>query len=336
MSDTFITYLVPVGLLLFLLEVYFLKKRAIKITLEQTALNISLGFLERLFGLYITAKSIVLFHTSVDFAVFETLPKTWWVFVLTFIALDFMWYVYHITSHRVSIIWGMHLVHHHSEEYNLSVNFALSPLGGIIRSFMYCALVVFGLPVEYVILCSYLNAFYQYYLHTPFIKSIPILDKFLVMPAHHQVHHGSNEEYLDKNFGGVFIIWDRLFGTYQPLVKPVKYGLTSTLPHKDFVNLQLFYFKKLAVNFKTKGFKQGMRLLFVGPEHQTPEVPSVLPVKSATSVSKLILGIIVYVIAYQTLIQIESFSWFLLVFMINFVAIMLINGVQRKPRLVAP
>jgi hypothetical protein len=233
-------------------------------------------------------------------------------------------------------MWGIHLVHHHSEEFNLSVNFALSPLGFILRSFMYCVLVVFGLPVEYVILSSYLNAFYQYYLHTPFIKSIPILEKFLVMPAHHQVHHGSNEEYLDKNFGGVFIIWDRIFGTYQPLVKPVKYGLTSTLPHKDFVNLQLFYFKKLAVNFKTKGFKQGMRLLFVGPEHQTPEVPSVLPVKSATSVSKLILGIIVYVIAYQTLIQIESFSWFLLVFMINFVAIMLINGVQRKPRLIAP
>ena len=331
MSAEFIPYLVPIGLLIFLLEVYFLKKKGMKITLEQTAINISLGFLERLLGLYLTERSIVLLNNSIDIALFETLPQTWWVLIITFIALDLIWYIFHLAGHRVSIMWGIHLVHHHSEEFNLSVNFALSPLGFILRSVMYCILVVFGLPVEYVILSSYLNAFYQYYLHTQFIKTIPVLEKFLVMPAHHQVHHGSNEEYLDKNFGGVFIIWDRLFGTYEPLVKPVRYGLTTTLPHRDFINLQLFYFKKLLSNFRTRGFRNGFRLLFVGPEHQSSETPNVIPIKASTSRVKLALGIIIYVIAYQTLIQINDFRWFALVFALNFMAILLINGIQNKP-----
>ena len=84
MSAAFIPFLVPIGLLLFLLEVYFLRKNQIKITLEQTALNISLGFLERLLGLYLTEKSILLVNKSLDFAFFETLPKTWWVLAITF------------------------------------------------------------------------------------------------------------------------------------------------------------------------------------------------------------------------------------------------------------
>ena len=328
MSAAFIPFLVPIGLLLFLLEVYFLRKKKMKITLEQTALNISLGFVERLLGLYLTEKSILLLHKTLNFAFFETLPKTWWVLAITFIALDLIWYIFHIAGHRISLMWGIHLVHHHSEEFNLSVNFALSPLGFILRSFMYCSLVVFGLPVEYVILSSYLNAFYQYYLHTQFINTIPYLEKVFVMPAHHQVHHGSNELYLDKNFGGVFIFWDRLFRTYQPLVEPVNYGLTAALPHRDFFNLQTFFFKKLLANFKSMGFKDGIRLLFVGPENQSSEIPSVLPLETNTSKTKLIIGVLIYVLAYQTLIQIENLVWFIIVFLLNFIAIIIINGIN--------
>jgi len=328
MSAAFIPFLVPLGLLLFFLEVYFLRKNKMKITLEQTALNISLGFVERLLGLYLTEKSILLLHKTLNFAFFETLPKTWWVLAITFIALDLIWYIFHIAGHRISLMWGIHLVHHHSEEFNLSVNFALSPLGFILRSFMYCSLVVFGLPVEYVILSSYLNAFYQYYLHTQFINTIPYLEKVFVMPAHHQVHHGSNELYLDKNFGGVFIFWDRMFSTFQPLVEPVNYGLTAALPHRDFFNLQTFFFKKLLANFKAMGLKDGIRLLFVGPEHQSSAIPSVLPLKTNPSKTKLILGVLIYVLAYQTLIQIESLGWFILVFLLNFIAIITINGIS--------
>jgi hypothetical protein len=88
MSAAFIPFLVPLGLILFFLEVYFLRKKKMKITLEQTALNISLGFVERLLGLYLTEKSILLLHKTLNFAFFETLPKTWWVLAITFIALD--------------------------------------------------------------------------------------------------------------------------------------------------------------------------------------------------------------------------------------------------------
>jgi hypothetical protein len=134
--------------------------------------------------------------------------------------------------------------------------------------------------------------------------------------------------YLDKNFGGVFIFWDRLFRTYQPLVEPVNYGLTAALPHRDFFNLQTFFFKKLLANFKSMGFKDGIRLLFVGPENQSSEIPSVLPLETNTSKTKVIIGVLIYVLAYQALIQIENLVWFIIVFLLNFIAIIIINGIN--------
>jgi hypothetical protein len=89
----------------------------------------------------------------------------------------------------------------------------------------------------------------------------------------------------------------------------------------------MFFFKKLLANFKAMGFKDGIRLLFVGPEHRSSEVPSVLPLKTNTSKTKLIIGILIYVLAYQTLIQIENLGWFIIVFLLNFIAIIIINGI---------
>ena len=254
MSNVFMMILIPVALGIFMLELYFLRKKGYKVTLDQTVLNLSLGFFDRLLGLYLTERSLVLVHEAINYAIIPSMPSNWWSFLLTFVAVDFIWYVFHLSSHRISIMWGIHLVHHQSDEYNLSVNFALSPLGFIIRSVLYSSLVLIGFPLEFVILSSYVNALYQYYLHTEFINRIPVLEQLFVMPDHHKVHHGSNEEYLDKNYGGVFIIWDKIFGTYAPKRTAVKYGLTTQLVHKDFVNVQLFFFKKLIHNFKEFGW----------------------------------------------------------------------------------
>ncbi len=213
MSFGFTFILVPVALGLFLLELYFLKRRGERVTLDQTVLNLTLGFFDRLVGLYLTERALVLVHEAVSVQWLPQLPENAWTFLLAFVAVDLMWYLFHVAGHRVSLMWGIHLVHHQSEEYNLSVNFAISPLGFMVRSVMYSTLVVLGLPIEYVVMSSYLNAFYQYYLHTEFLDRIPYFERLFVVPAHHKVHHASNEAYLDKNYGGVLIIWDKLFGT---------------------------------------------------------------------------------------------------------------------------
>ncbi|PSR07144.1 MAG: hypothetical protein C7N14_05985 [Bacteroidetes bacterium] len=328
MSFGFMFVIVPIGLGLFALELYFLQKRGYKVTLDQTALNISLGFFDRFIGLYLTERSLVLVHEALNYAVLPEMPLNALTFVITFLAVDLIWYVFHVLGHRVSLMWGIHLVHHQSDEYNLSVNFALSPLGFMIRSFMYSFLVVIGFPLEYVVMSSYLNAFYQYYLHTEFINTIPMLDKFMVMPAHHKVHHASNEEYLDKNYGGVFIIWDKMFGTFAPLVAHPKYGLTTPLPHKDFINLQLFFFKKLLNNFRAFGWQKGFALLFKGPEFQTPEVTTVFNFTTKVRVWKLAIGILIYVISYRIMILTDSLPVLITVCLMNLAAIMIVNGIK--------
>jgi len=337
MSNVFMMILIPVALGIFMLELYFLRKKGYKVTLDQTVLNLSLGFFDRLLGLYLTERSLVLVHEAINYAIIPSMPSNWWSFLLTFVAVDFIWYVFHLSSHRISIMWGIHLVHHQSDEYNLSVNFALSPLGFIIRSVMYSSLVLIGFPLEFVILSSYVNALYQYYLHTEFINRIPVLEHLFVMPDHHKVHHGSNEEYLDKNYGGVFIIWDKIFGTYASKRTAVKYGLTTQLVHKDFVNVQLFFFKKLIHNFKEFGRKKGVKLLFQGPEHQTPEVPTVLPLKTSMSIKKLIVGGVIFVISYYFLLTTTNLLFFTMVFFMNFLAITLVNGIEidRKDKLLS-
>jgi hypothetical protein len=150
------------------------------------------------------------------------------------------------------------------------------------------------------------------------------------MPDNHKVHHGSNEEYLDKNYGGVFIIWDRNFGTYAPKKTKVKYGLTKQLVHKDFVNIQLFFFKKLINNFKEFGWMKGAILLFQGPEHQTPDVPTVFTLKTSMSVKKLILGGTIFVISYYFLLTTDSLLFFTMVFFMNFLSITLVNGIEIR------
>ena len=325
MSFGFTFFIIITALVLFLLELYLLFKQGTKITWNQTFLNISLGFFDRLLGLYFAERTLVLFDNTFDYK-FLRLEGGVITAISCFILLDGIWYIFHRAGHRISLMWGIHLVHHQSDEFNLSVNFALSPVGFMIRSVMYSSLILFGFPVEYVIMCGYINAFYQYYLHTEFITTIPWLERVFVMPNHHKVHHASNEQYLDKNYGGVFIFWDKLFGSYAAYEETPRYGLTSPLPHKDFINIQLFFFKKLILNFKRHGVSRGLALMFLGPEHQDSDVPTVLPVKARGNIWKVILGIVIYLFSYRYLVTSESLSWMAGVVLLNFIAIILVNG----------
>ena len=334
MSFGFTFFLIITALFLFVLELYLLFRQGTKITWNQTFLNISLGFFDRLLGLYFAERTLILFDNTFDYKVLQ-LEGGVITAISCFILLDGIWYIFHRAGHRISLMWGIHLVHHQSDEFNLSVNFALSPVGFMIRSVMYSSLILLGFPVEYVIMCGYINAFYQYYLHTEFITSIPWLEHVFVMPNHHKVHHASNEQYLDKNYGGVFIFWDKLFGSYAPYREKPRYGLTSPLPHKDFINVQLFFFKKLMLNFKRYGFRRGLALIFLGPEYQDSDTPTVFPIKAKGKVWKVILGIVIYLFSYRYLVTSESLSWMAGVVLLNFIAIILVNGLVLDSRLKA-
>jgi sterol desaturase/sphingolipid hydroxylase (fatty acid hydroxylase superfamily) len=272
MDDYLIQSLVAVLVLgVFAIEVYLLKRKGKKITLKQTALNFSLGIFDRFVGLFLVGATFIVFDRMVELRFIATMPKGVLSFLVTFFALDLMWYVWHRASHRVSIVWGIHLVHHQSTEFNLSVNFALSSIGFLTRVLFYGTLILFGCPVEYLITSIYISTVYAYFLHTDLLHDFKYINKLFVVPAHHKVHHGSNEEYLDKNYGQVFIIWDRLFGTFEPYKAKAIYGLTTSVEElgvDDLFNVQVFWWRKLYMNFKRYGLLTGIKLLFVGPEKQ--------------------------------------------------------------------
>lgn len=149
-------------------------------------------------------------------------------FVITFIATDFVYYWYHRVSHETRFLWTLHHTHHSSLVMNFTTAVRLNWVGKFVSPVFFLPLVLLGLPAEYVFGSLFLGLLYQLFLHTEFVPRLGWFEgKLLNTPSAHRVHHGSNPLYIDKNYAAVFIVWDRLFGTYQAEVEPVKYGTTD-------------------------------------------------------------------------------------------------------------
>ena len=154
-------------------------------------------------------------------------PITW---IATFVLYDFCYYWTHRMGHTLNVFWAGHSVHHQSEDYNLST--ALRQTSSSIWTWIFGApLLMLGAPVEVFLICGALNLLYQFWVHTQYIDKLGWMEYVMVTPSNHRVHHGQNPEYIDKNHGGVFILWDRIFGTFQPELEDVEiiYGVRSPL-----------------------------------------------------------------------------------------------------------
>jgi sterol desaturase/sphingolipid hydroxylase (fatty acid hydroxylase superfamily) len=155
------------------------------------------------------------------------LPHNGWVFLATFITSDFIYYWFHRISHAWKPMWAFHLIHHSAMHMNLTAAYRLNWFSALISPFFFIPVILLGMPADYIVISYALNLAYQFFMHTEAIGKLGVIEKVMDTPSSHRVHHGSNPLYIDKNFGGVFIIWDRLFGTYQPETEKVVYGLTN-------------------------------------------------------------------------------------------------------------
>jgi sterol desaturase/sphingolipid hydroxylase (fatty acid hydroxylase superfamily) len=167
-------------------------------------------------------------------ALYELTPlhlhaSDWWVWVLLFFADDVSYYWFHRVSHESRLFWASHVVHHSSEHYNLSTALRQTWVPMTYFPFwMWMPLV--GFPVWMILLAQSWSLIYQFFLHTERVGKLPRpLEFVLNTPSHHRVHHGTNEEYLDRNYAGILIIWDRMFGSFEPERARVRYGLTKNL-----------------------------------------------------------------------------------------------------------
>lgn len=162
-------------------------------------------------------------------------PIAWWSFLLCFVLDDLAYYAFHRSAHRVRWFWASHVVHHSSEAYNLSTALRQTWTGFVSLNFLFRLPLFLVFPPELVFFCAGLNLVYQYWIHTETIGRMPRwFEAVMNTPSHHRVHHAVNPRYLDRNYAGVFIVWDRMFGTFEPEREDDRPAYGIVTPLKSF------------------------------------------------------------------------------------------------------
>ncbi|NQX92877.1 MAG: sterol desaturase family protein, partial [Flavobacteriales bacterium] len=205
-----------------------------KYRLNDSFTNVSCGIIDQLTGIF--AKVLTVGIYALVYEAFHLNFFDWsgsvlgWV--LAFIAVDLAYYWSHRTSHQVNLFWVGHVIHHQSEEYNLSVALRQGAFQKMLMFWVYLPLAFIGITPELFAVSIGLNLLYQFWIHTEVVDTLGPLEWILNTPSHHRVHHGVQEQYLDKNYGAILIIWDRLFGSFEKEDERVIYG--TTVPLRSF------------------------------------------------------------------------------------------------------
>jgi sterol desaturase/sphingolipid hydroxylase (fatty acid hydroxylase superfamily) len=213
---------------------------------SRTSISMGFGFLVIEFGWKIvTVAAMVALYTATPLRLSS---HNWWSWVILFLADDFAYYWYHRTHHEIRILWASHSVHHSSERYNLSTALRQTWTPFTALPF-WLALAAFGMPPWMILLEQSVSLIYQFWLHTERIDKLPSWFEFVMnTPSHHRVHHGSNAQYLDRNYAGILIIWDRMFGTFEPEGERVVYGLTKNLTTYNPVMVAVHEYRGIAAD----------------------------------------------------------------------------------------
>ena len=246
-------------------------KRDYKDTGANIAIAIVYAFTSAIFGYVVALAGLQFFG---QFALFE-LPINIWTLMLTVIIADFLYYWEHRTEHQIRFFWAYHNVHHSSTDYNYTVASRLSWLESCFLWVFYIPMALLGFNPLLIFLGVQINAAYQTWIHTQKIGKLGWLEKIINTPALHRVHHGSNPRYIDKNFGGILIIWDRLFGTYQPEREKPVYGLTENINTTNPIKIQAIEYRRIAKYVsQSKGFKEVWQSIFGNLRHPPKNVTS--------------------------------------------------------------
>ncbi len=193
-------------------------------------------------------------------------------FLLLMLLQDFFYYWFHRASHRIRWMWAAHVVHHSSERMNFSTAFRQSlmyPLAGM--WLFWLPLVIIGFDPKWVVFVVLLNLGLQFFVHTQSIRSLGPLEWVFNTPSHHRVHHGINRQYIDKNYAGVLIIWDRMFGTFEPEIETVRYGISKPVNSFNPIKVTFAEWKDMfnEVRRPNLTWQQRWRCLFAPPSDST-------------------------------------------------------------------
>lgn len=233
---------------------------------KDTWVNILLGFVSVVFGGLFGIFTAYIYIYCYEIAPFHFPADAWWTWAALFFVDDLAYYIFHRASHESRIFWNFHVVHHSSEEYNLSVAVRQSWFSGILHWIFYAPVMLLGFAPWMFGLMHGFNLIYQFWIHTKIIKNLGWLEYVLNTPSHHRVHHGVNDLYLDKNYAGVLIVWDRLFGTFVGESEEPRYGIIKPLKAYNPLWINLHAWHEMWLEMKNRpGLVPKLRCLFASP-----------------------------------------------------------------------
>ena len=190
----------------------------------------------------------------------------WGMWLLTFVLIDFVFYIYHRMSHRMRFLWAIHMSHHSSEEMNFAVSFRQAWFGPISKIPFFISLPLIGLDPTIIAVAGVMSTLWGIIGHTQIVGKLGPLEWVFNTPSHHRVHHGSNKQYIDKNYGNLLIIWDRMFGTFEPEREQVQFGLVNNVNTYNPVKITFMAWSSIWQDMKqSNGMNQILRAFFGPP-----------------------------------------------------------------------
>jgi len=237
------------------------KKRRWKDTLANSLIFVSHQLVEK------TAYASLGFVALLPFYLITPwhIPMTMWTWLIALLVADFTYYWMHRLEHQHRILWASHSVHHSSKDYNLTVGFRLSLIEGLFEWIFLVPMILLGFNPFQAIVALVLIAQYQHWIHTEHIGKLGWLDEVFNTPSVHRVHHGSNNQYLDKNYGGILMLWDKMFGTYQREEATVIYGLTRNINTNNVLKILFVEFTRIGSDYnKCRNSRDRLKIVFGG------------------------------------------------------------------------
>jgi sterol desaturase/sphingolipid hydroxylase (fatty acid hydroxylase superfamily) len=309
---------IPIFFLLIGIEIlvqHFTKKKLYR--LNDALTNISCGITQQVSGVFLKLFGIGIYMLIYENLAVWQIPTTWYTLIILFVAVDFAYYWAHRMSHEINLFWSAHVVHHQSEDYNLSVALRQSSFQVIWTSVFYLPLAVIGFNTIDFALMAALTTLYQFWIHTETIGKLGWLEYVLVTPSHHRVHHGRDPKYIDRNHGGTFIWWDMMFGTFQKEEERPVYGITKPINSwnpvwANFEHLALMWqemkdVRKFSDKLKYIFYKPGWLPAELGGYRPAPTVNKSRYIKYQTDNS----GSVSFYVLFQYAVLLALTSWFL-------------------------
>ncbi|MEO7072827.1 MAG: sterol desaturase family protein [Rhodanobacter sp.] len=281
-QETIITWATPVFFALIALELLVARRRGRHAYAASDAINsIGLGVISQIVGVFSTLLTFGIYAWCVQHLALFALPAdSVWVWALALLGYDFCYYWLHRGGHRVNILWAAHVVHHQSERYNLSTALRQTGSGVLLGWLFYLPLAVLGVPLQVFVVVALIDLLYQFWVHTEQINRLGWFDRVFCSPSNHRAHHAVNDRYLDHNYGGILILWDRLFGTFveeDDADRPV-YGTRSPLRSWNplWANAEV-YWNTARESWRTRRWRDKLLLWVKPPGWQPAELAARYP-----------------------------------------------------------